>query len=273
MKLIGHAEAVERVLKFLRPQIKRQAFGCFAPEGVGRKLFSMSIFEALTGSPTSPDFKLLSSLGVEDIRDAQAWANVLPVQGKVKFLSIVPCEGLSLEAQQALLKLLEEPPSYLIIMLLGAPDRLSPAIYSRLVLIRLTHLIRSDCEAIWETLGIEPSTFASLRDLAPGQPGRALQRLTQTYPALLLSWNKFVGADPTAIGLLHWQDQLPKGWDIKEHKAFWLWLMPNMLKVYKDPTCPICTFAMEVADRLSESYEVAPRLLIPAIWHSCKEVK
>lgn len=83
----------------------------------------------------NPDFLLLyspESLGIEEIRNLQHWLSLKPFQEKKKIILIKEAQSLTPEAQNALLKTLEEPPPNSLIIL-TVPDRflLLPTIISR----------------------------------------------------------------------------------------------------------------------------------------------
>ncbi len=84
-----------------------------------------------------PDVIFLSSgskteIGIDDIRELQRLANLPPYEGKCKVFIIDDSEYLSNEAANSLLKILEEPPSKIVWLLLAAEEsRLLPTIVSR----------------------------------------------------------------------------------------------------------------------------------------------
>jgi hypothetical protein len=96
--------------------------------------------ELLSGRPSShPDFLAVEStgkwLGIDEIRNLNLWARYAPVSGKYRVALLGPAERLTPEAANALLKLLEEVPSYLALILYAeAPDRVIPTVRSRCAL-------------------------------------------------------------------------------------------------------------------------------------------
>lgn len=76
--------------------------------------------------------KMKQSLGIGDIKRIQKKVFLKPMQSKYKAVIINEAELLTTEAQNALLKMLEEPPSHTIIVLLTANlESLLPTIHSR----------------------------------------------------------------------------------------------------------------------------------------------
>jgi len=98
--------------------------------------------ENLKENPLShPDFLSitgLKSIGIEQIRELEKKLVLKPYQGKIKITIINEAEKLTLPAQNALLKTLEEPPANSLIILTAAKkDSLLPTIISRCRIVRL----------------------------------------------------------------------------------------------------------------------------------------
>lgn len=78
------------------------------------------------------------SIGIEEIRNLQKKIFLKPAQGNLKTLIIKSSENLTKEAQNALLKVLEEPPASIVIILTTiSKDLLLPTIVSRCKIIEL----------------------------------------------------------------------------------------------------------------------------------------
>lgn len=78
------------------------------------------------------------SMGIEDVRNIQKTALLKPFKGKAKAIVIDAYEDITTEAQNALLKILEEPPANTIIILIASKKELFlPTIISRCKLIIL----------------------------------------------------------------------------------------------------------------------------------------
>lgn len=78
------------------------------------------------------------SIGIEDIKQMQKKIFLKPIKSKLKAIIIDEAELLTIEAQNALLKILEEPPEHTIIILSSeTQETLLPTILSRCQLIQL----------------------------------------------------------------------------------------------------------------------------------------
>ena len=96
---------------------------------------------------THPDVFLLGddlaerSIKIEMIRELQSWVRLKPFEGRYKVAVIREAERLTTEAQNALLKTLEEPPAQTVLVLTAVyPLQLLPTILSRVSELRLTPL-------------------------------------------------------------------------------------------------------------------------------------
>ena len=98
---------------------------------------------------THPDFITVDdpdrkTVSVETVRRAREDLFIRPNEGDRKIYSVPRAQDLGLPGQNALLKVLEEPPAYGVFLLLADnPDRLLPTVRSRCVELRLQPLPES----------------------------------------------------------------------------------------------------------------------------------
>ncbi len=129
-----------------------------------------------------PDFQLVSvasgkkEIGIDRVRDVKRFTQLRPMRGTVKLAVIDDAHMLTIAAQNALLKTLEEPPEHSVLILVANnPDALLPTVRSRCQRVQLSPLPN---DAVVEILtrdhGIAPATARQLAALAEGSPGRAL---------------------------------------------------------------------------------------------------
>lgn len=77
-------------------------------------------------------------VGIEDVRNLQKKIWLVPLKSKIKAVVLEGHEGLTIEAQNSLLKILEEPPNNTIIILtISSIDELLTTILSRCKIIKL----------------------------------------------------------------------------------------------------------------------------------------
>jgi DNA polymerase-3 subunit delta' len=98
-----------------------------------------------------------------------------PFEGRRRVYILDAADDLTDEAQDALLKTLEEPPSAAMLILATAfPDTLRPTIQSRCRRVRFGPLAVSEVEEILRRQGMDPPTARSLAAVSGGSVARAL---------------------------------------------------------------------------------------------------
>ncbi len=129
------------------------------PEGPGRQV--------VIGGPGSK---------VRGVRDLISELSLLPVEGSARVAIIEAAHRLNEDAQAALLKTLEEPPSGTTIVLCAAAEEpLLPTVRSRSARLRLGPVGTREIEAILADRGAaDPPTAARIARFVDGRPGLAL---------------------------------------------------------------------------------------------------
>jgi DNA polymerase-3 subunit delta' len=107
-----------------------------------------------------------------------------PVIGKRKVVVISPADALTADAVNCLLKTLEEPPEYAILVLLASDTaNVLPTILSRCQVLRFVPVPEPDLKAFLLANGADEETAGNVARLAQGRPEAALRLLRE--PALL----------------------------------------------------------------------------------------
>jgi DNA polymerase-3 subunit delta' len=123
-------------------------------------------------------------LGIEQVRDLQRQLSLTPNLGNHRVAILERFEQATPSAANALLKMLEEPPSYVVLVLL-APDTDSvlPTIVSRCQVVPLRRLpLRRVQAALEEHWQVEPERAQLLAHLCGGRLGWAVRALTDPAP-------------------------------------------------------------------------------------------
>jgi len=138
--IIGQKEIVGRLKNSIKHKKVGHAYIFSGPEGIGKKTIARAFAHMLLCSrpeedrgcgkciscrlwakSTNPDFNITESEGlsiaVNDIRDMQSDMVVKPLYSDRKVYLIVNGEKMTMQAQNCLLKTLEEPPEYGVIIL------------------------------------------------------------------------------------------------------------------------------------------------------------
>jgi DNA polymerase-3 subunit delta' len=121
------------------------------------------------------------SIKIEDVREAIGRAAYRPFEGRRRVTIVDEADALVLNAQDALLKTLEEPASGSIFVLVTArPDALLPTIRSRCYRLRFGRLAEADVAAILrEQHGWSETDARAAAALADGSVGAALEARTE----------------------------------------------------------------------------------------------
>jgi len=115
-------------------------------------------------------------IGVERARDVKRFVQLKPLRDRFKLAVIDDAHMLTVAAQNALLKTLEEPPDRSCLLLVANnPDALLPTVRSRCQRVPFAPLSRAAVVAVLtERLGLAAAVAERLAAVAEGSPGRAL---------------------------------------------------------------------------------------------------
>jgi DNA polymerase III subunit delta' len=124
--------------------------------------------------------KLRSEIVVDDVRDAIAFLRLTPSEGGWRVVIVDGAEDMNRNAQNALLKVLEEPPARAVLLLVcHAPGRLLPTIRSRCRRLDLRSLPAASIQQLiaQRAADLPEADRALAAGLAEGSIGRALSIL------------------------------------------------------------------------------------------------
>ncbi len=255
-EILGQESAVKLLRLALQRKRLAHAYLFSGPYGVGKKttakafiyhLFCQINSEDPCGS--CPACKKLDRLSHEDllvlepekreikigqIRALEKELHYRPLSAPYKVVLIKSAERLNPEAGNALLKSLEEPPEYVLFILLAEnTSRLLPTILSRTQLVRFKPLPKGLIqECLQRTFGFEPAYAETLAELSMGSLGLALEIGQQ---GLLEDLHAFVSAgnqeNPTAKFRL--AERLAKLFPEEQRKfltLLYFWILRSYLK-------------------------------------------
>lgn len=117
------------------------------------------------------------NIGVTDIREQViSAAAVKPYMFKYKIFIIDEADKMTVEAQNAFLKTLEEPPSYAVFMLLAeSTDSFLPTILSRCALLRTESIDSASISGFLTARGVEPEKASVAAEYSRGSIGEAIE--------------------------------------------------------------------------------------------------
>ncbi len=197
--ITGQQALISNLRKAIESDRIAYAYLFVGPEGMGKKsignMFAKAILctsrfskpcgECLScrqlTSGNHPDVTLVkpqkTSIGIEEIRTIQKELNIRPYQSDRKLILIEDAHLLTFQAQNALLKSLEEPPPFVVFILLSQRlQGLLPTVLSRLKVFRLERLSKKDIAGIivrrTDTTPEKADLYAALSE---GNPGRGIK--------------------------------------------------------------------------------------------------
>lgn len=203
--LIGHGWAVDMLKKHVIHGTTRHAYLFSGPPGLGRRTLALRFAQALNcQTPTSAgipcgtcrDCKQIEAmqhadlsvvqadseggtLKVDQIREVRKSITYKPYQSKYRVALFLRFQEANDNAANALLKTLEEAPSYAVLILTADnPEQLLPTILSRCEVLRLRPLKIEDVKKDLESRGVESGRAKLIAHISGGRPGYA-RRLVQ----------------------------------------------------------------------------------------------
>jgi len=203
--IIGQDWASELLAQHVARGEMRHAYLFCGPPGVGRRSLALRFAQALNCTqPPQPgqpcgvcrtceqiermqhaDLSIVqvledaTAIKVEQIRDLQHSLSLAPYSARYRIALLLNFEQATQNAQNALLKTLEEAPERAILLVTaGSPENLLPTIVSRCEVMRLRPLgVETLQAALEQKEGVTADRARLTAHLAGGRPGYALQLL------------------------------------------------------------------------------------------------
>ncbi|MDI3339133.1 MAG: DNA polymerase III subunit delta' [Sphaerobacter sp.] len=208
--IVGHAVAVDLLARATRTGQVAHAYLITGPEGIGRFTLARTVAQALlcAAAPerrpcgdcsacqrvargVHPDVSVISRetqaaseergdakhtrISIETIRNLRATIALRPMEGRWRVAIITESERLSRDAFDALLKTLEEPPPFVVLLLIATEaEALPDTIRSRCQPVPLEPLSRSAVAAELTRRGVPAAQATTIASLTRGRIGHAL---------------------------------------------------------------------------------------------------
>ena len=203
--ILGHSWAVQMLQEHLRSGQARHAYLITGPEGVGRRSLALRFIQAMncpesagSGQPClkadcrscrqidamqHTDLKVITppegktQISIDSVRELQAFLMLAPYESPFKVGLLIGFQRATIQAQNALLKILEEAPERArLILTADSAENLLPTIVSRCELIRLRPLalgVVAEALQTRQNLNVEKSIL--LDHLTGGRYGYAIR--------------------------------------------------------------------------------------------------
>lgn len=238
--IIGHQHAVQQMQLAVKRQEVPHALLITGPDSVGKRTFALKLAQAMhctaenaeqrpcdqcsacrrVNSGNYPDLRVITpeegkrGVKIDPIRALIQFLTLTPIESQYKIGIITTFEHIVPNAANALLKTLEEPPSYAHLILLATDaELLLPTIVSRCCQITLRPLSRPEIVAgLVAQRGSSPEEARRLARLSGGRVGWAIRALQQP---------EFLRRQSEALQLLFkvLQSEIPTRFDLAQELA------------------------------------------------------
>ena len=291
--LIGHEWAVDMLKKHIVRGTTRHAYLFAGPPSLGRRTLALRFAQALNcptpveaGVPcgTCRDCKQIESmqhadltviqadseggtLKVDQIREARRTLTLKPYQSKYRVTIFLRFQESNDNAANALLKSLEEAPSYAVLILTADnPEQLLPTIVSRCEVLRLRPLSVKEVQRELENRGLENSRAKLIAHISGGRMGYAI-RLIENDSLLVKReerLNDLLTLLPASrVEKFAYADKLSKDKDsMRQTIVFWLSYWRDVMLRTAQAETPLVN-----VDRNVEIEDIAGRMDLPSARH------
>src|SRR6056297_633224 len=196
--VIDQKETVNILKEELKDDRINHAYLFYGKEGLGKKTLAIEFARALLCNEIEndscnvcnncrrvehgnhPDLKIIEgnektkNLKIEQIREMQKEIAYKPYESEHKIYIIDGAENMTTQAANSLLKTLEEPPSYAIIILISEElNKLLPTVISRCQNLRFSNISREKMNNFLDKKNIEENKKELIIGLARGSIGKA----------------------------------------------------------------------------------------------------
>lgn len=181
-EVIGQNSAIATLRKAMKDNNVPHSILFSGPTGTGKTTLARILAHFLGCSRV--DYKEINTAdfrGIDNIRELRSRANLRPLAGKVAVYLIDECHKLTNDAQNAMLKLLEDTPEHVYFILgTSEPEKLIAAVHGRCTEIKLRALSPDQLELVLkdvikkEQLKVFPDVIDKIVESAEGSARKAL---------------------------------------------------------------------------------------------------
>lgn len=202
-ELIGNDKTKDILIESVKKQNILHSYLFYGTEGIGKKLFAMEFSKMILcesdekpcdvcksciqfNSQNNPDFFFIepdkSSIKIEQIRNMQKNILEKPINGSKKIYIINDAEKMTKEAQNCLLKTLEEPQNFVVIILICSNENsILPTVKSRCTKIFFNELNHVDIYNFIKEKNSAINLDDSMLELCSGSISKALEIVNKLH--------------------------------------------------------------------------------------------
>jgi len=186
--LVGHHTRVDLFTRLSEADALASGYIFFGQAQVGKKTFAESLGHYLEGRIFEPQPHILQetllvqpkneSIGIDTARKIKAYLSETPIASSKRMVIIDNAEALTLQAENALLKISEESPKgTLLIFIVASPEALLGTLASRLQKIYFGPVSDKDLEKLITKKDLSVTKKKEFITMAGGSPGRLVELL------------------------------------------------------------------------------------------------
>ncbi|MFA5052541.1 MAG: hypothetical protein WC565_00550 [Parcubacteria group bacterium] len=179
--LIGREREKEIIDRLKNKNLLTGSFLFFGEPQVGKFSFADILTRELEGNPSVPQERLIitageTKIGIDKIREMRRFLRERPVMSEFRSVIVESADKMTPEAQNAALKIVEEPPTHaLIIFIASGSENLLPTLASRLRKLYFPQVKNEEIVSLLVSEGISSVKAAQIVQRSFGRPGFALE--------------------------------------------------------------------------------------------------
>jgi DNA polymerase-3 subunit delta' len=186
--LVGHRTLIALFKQLIKTEKLASGYIFFGQPQIGKRTFAESLANYLEGRDFQPSSRILQetlliktegeSIGIDLARKIKVYLSGMPIASPRRTVIIDNAQDLTLQAENALLKISEEPPQHsLIILITTTPETLLSTLASRLQKIYFSPVPHEALEKLIQEKKISAKEKKELLRLVSGSAGKLIELL------------------------------------------------------------------------------------------------
>lgn len=180
--ILGNGKNKQILQKSIQNNTISHSYMFVGIQGIGKKIIAKEFAKNILclNTDNNPDFSIIgpdgNSIKIEQIRELQKKIQEKPIISNNKVYIIDDADMMTQEAQNCLLKTLEEPPEYATIILIGSNENLFlPTIKSRCMILHFEPISNENIKKYLQTALAISNIDDEMLDIFQGSIGKAIE--------------------------------------------------------------------------------------------------